>query len=307
MFESTAARSFTSGAFLVFFAYLEHELKLGVVASGLLTFMLVRKRCQRWLSLALFLCEVGLLYYAEMKYASFLPFLLLELVCLLCNPVGDVSKINGWRPYEREIRQFLMENDPSVLHRVDDALDEYANKEKELYSLLVRSYAKKAASATSGSSSSRNNPSDRKNEVVREIRSIMHQHAPHLVHRVDQMLLEYQGNEEELLVGLKNEFDVGDDDRQYRGGGSSSSSSSSSSSHQRGSGGGSGGASQTPLTASKSTGNGNGNGNGNTPSTFGSGHKKWTHRDSEIIENAKWEAQQRIQQRMQESVAALRR
>lgn len=290
MFESAVVRSLTSAVFLVFFAYLEHELKLGIVAAGLLTFLLVRKRCKRWLSIALFLSELGLLYYAKMKYASFLPFLLLELVCILCNPVGDVSKINGWRPYEREIRQFLMENDPSVLHRVDDALDEYANKEKELYTLLLKSYAERAATAAASSSSSGSRNHKGKEEIVRQIRVLVDRHAPGISRHVDQMLKDYQGKEEELLHRLRVEFDV-------RAGADEDNRSSSASSPRRGSVVGS--QSQSPLSTSKI--------NTSSSSTFGSGNKKWTQRDSEIIENAKWEAQQRIQQRMRESVAALRR
>jgi hypothetical protein len=312
MFESAVARLLTSGAFLVIFAFLEHELKLGIIASGLLTFLLVRKQCQRWLSLALFLAELGLLYYAEMKYASFLPFMLLELVCLLCNPVGDVSKIKGWRPYEREIRQFLIKNDPSVLHRVDDALDEYANKEKELYTLLLKSYAKKAADAASSSSRPKTNRSPRTDDVVRQIRVLVDRHAPGIARHVEQMLRENEGKEEDLLHRLRAEFDVGEDDPHGSYDGHNGHNGHNGYNGQNGYGGygdqqrGPGAGAQTPLSVNK-TSHSNSMSNSGSASTFGSGNKKWTHRDSEIIENAKWEAQQRIQQRMRESVAALRR
>ena len=130
MFESSLFRLVASIAFAVLFAYLEQQVSLGILASALLTFVLFRQRCQRWLALLLFLSEVGLLYYAQMKYISFLSFLCLEMITLFCNPVSDPTKIQGWRPYEKEIRAFLMKHDPTVLHRVDDALEEFVNNEK---------------------------------------------------------------------------------------------------------------------------------------------------------------------------------
>ena len=109
------------------------------------------------------------------------------------------------------------------------------------------------------------------------------------------MLLDYQGKEDELLARLKDEFGIAN------GSGSGGGSGTSASPNRR--------AESHILHGNNTTGGGNkvGSSGGNTSSAFGGGHKKWTHRDSEIIENAKFVAQQRIQQRLSETVANLRR
>lgn len=304
MFESSVFRLVASVAFAVLFAYLEQQVSLGILASALLTFVLFRQKCQRWLALVLFLSEVGLLYYAQQKYISFLSFLCLEMITLFCNPVGDPAKIQGWRPYEKEIRAFLMKHDPTVLHRVDDALLEYENNEKELLRLLKSSYAKRTSQneVNDGSSSSHSNHNndtrtgDRyrgrgdTDGIIFQIRLLIEKHAPGISPHVDGMLADYRGKEEELLARLKDEFGSG-------------SGTSTSAQHR---------VESSILHENYKTGGGNkasssGSTNTSNSNTFGGGHKKWTHRDSEIIENAKFVAQQRIQQRLSESVANLRR
>lgn len=49
----------------------------------------------------------------------------------LVEPASAAYVIH-WRPYEREVRNYLFENDPSLLHLVDSLLDEYRGEEKNL-------------------------------------------------------------------------------------------------------------------------------------------------------------------------------
>ena len=65
MFESSVFRLVASVAFAVLFAYLEQQVSLGILASALLTFVLFRQKCQRWLALVLFLSEVNALTTAH--------------------------------------------------------------------------------------------------------------------------------------------------------------------------------------------------------------------------------------------------
>ena len=276
MFESSFARCLGGGAFFVLFCYLEHQLQLGIVAAGLLAFVLFRKRCFRWLTVVLFAVEVGLLH-ADQKYYSFLPFLALEMIAVCCNPVGDPTVIKQWRPFEKEIRQFLMQNDPTVLHRVDDALDEYEHREGELYRLLLQSYESRRRNSSSGSSSSSSTRHQQPttfglDDTVRQIRLLIDQHAPGVARHVDQMLRDYVGREEELLLRLRQEFDVDN-------------------AHGRST------AAVSPSATAAWLGQ---------HGSDGSNRRKWTNRDSKILENAKWEAQQRIQQRINQTVANLR-
>jgi len=282
MFESFVARCLGGVSFFLLFSYLEHQLSLGVVAAGLLALVLWRQRCWRWFAALLFAAEVYLLH-TDRKYYSFLPFLLLELVAICCNPVPDPTVIKQWRPYEKEIRQFLMANDPTVLHRVDDALDEYAHREEELYRLLLQSHATRRRNAASSSSSSSSVAAGRttygRDDTVRQIRLLIDQHAPGVASHVDQMLRDYSGREEELLLRLREEFDV---DRAPGTGTTTVSSSAA--------------AASSTTTAAWLGQHG----------SDGSNRRKWTNRDSEILENAKWEASQRIQQRINQTVANLR-
>ena len=308
MFESSFFRLVASIAFAVLFAYLEQQVSLGILASALLTFVLFRQQCQRWLALVLFLSEVGLLYYAQMKYISFLSFLCLEMITLFCNPVGDPTKIQGWRPYEKEIRTFLLKHDPTVLHRVDQALMEFENNEKELLRLLKSSYAKRSTQNEemefSSSSSSNQRTGDHyrgrsdADGIIFQIRLLIEQHAPGISPHINSMLLDYRGKEDELLARLKDEFGVATSN------GNGSGTSTSASPNRQG---------QSHILHGNNTTGGGGNktgssmGSSSASKTFGGGHTKWTHRDSEIIENAKFEAQQAIQKRLNEKVADYRR
>lgn len=305
MFESSFLRLVASVAFAILFAYLEQQVSLGILASGLLTFLLFRQKCQRWLALMLFLTELGLLYYAHMKYISFLSFLCLEVITLFCNPVGDPTKIQGWRPYEKEIRTFLLKHDPTVLHRVDQALMEFENNEKELLRLLKSSYAKRSSqndtmnfSSSSGHSNHNNAAAKRTGDhyrgrsdtdgIIFQIRLLIEQHAPGISPHIDSMLLDYRGKEDELLARLKDEFGVA------IGNGSSISTSPNRQGQSH------------ILHGDHTTSGGNKTGSNvisnSASKTFGGGHTKWTHRDSEIIENAKFEAQRAIQKRLNERI-----
>jgi hypothetical protein len=107
MFESFLLRLLFCVGNLVLFGYLEQQLSIGIVASGIISFALFRS-CSSWLPLMLFAIEFAL-FQTGYKYYSYLPFFLIEIIALITNPVGDETpKVKKWRPYEQEIRWYLL-------------------------------------------------------------------------------------------------------------------------------------------------------------------------------------------------------
>lgn len=78
-------------------------------------------------------------YIFGLKYICFGLFIGYDIYLFIFD--GLAESINSdyvihWRPYEKEIRKYLFENDPSLLHRVDDLLDKYRGEEKNLLNEL---------------------------------------------------------------------------------------------------------------------------------------------------------------------------
>lgn len=75
---------------------------------------------------------------AEIRLCSFGALLLISL--FLEQRERDDTVVS-FRPYEEDIRQFLMERDPNLLPRVDSLLIKYKGKEKQLFQKLQAKYS----------------------------------------------------------------------------------------------------------------------------------------------------------------------
>lgn len=76
---------------------------------------------------------VGLEYYlwlSDMKYASYFCFLILVSI-FFDKKTSEDNKVR-FNPKEAEIRKYLFKRNPSLLHTVDSALQEYRGREDEL-------------------------------------------------------------------------------------------------------------------------------------------------------------------------------
>lgn len=83
-----------------------------------------------------FLQDIG--HRAEIRLCSFAALLLISL--FLEQRERD-DTIVSFRPYEEDIRQFLMERDPNLLPRVDSLLIKYKGKERQLFQKLQAKYS----------------------------------------------------------------------------------------------------------------------------------------------------------------------
>lgn len=68
-------------------------------------------------------------------------FVALLLTLLFLQQREDDDATVSFRPYETQIRQLLLQKDPSMLHRVDSLLERYRGKEKQLLQQLKGKYA----------------------------------------------------------------------------------------------------------------------------------------------------------------------
>ena len=134
MFEFLLVRLFTGTAAMILFSYFEHVYECGIAVSVILTMTNFSKG--RNIVSILLLTAQFFLRICGYRYHSYIIFLLGICSFILFHRHTDETRIHHWRPYEREIRSFLLKIEPSVLHLVDRMLDENKYKEKELFEYL---------------------------------------------------------------------------------------------------------------------------------------------------------------------------
>jgi hypothetical protein len=213
-------------AFLVLFAYLEHVIQGGLFVAVAMAAGLFYKQ-RSWLSLILLLLE-SYFHFTGAKTLGYITFLAMQLVSLIFVPVGTIDKVTAWKPYEKEIRALLLERNPSLLHRVDQMLDEYKGKEKALLDRLSemsksweRPVATKAVTRTGGDGNRKSSPippsrnvqeppvADAvEDNVEQKIRDLLAKYQPSSLNHIDRMLRDYRGQEHELLRLLRVEFEA---------------------------------------------------------------------------------------------------
>lgn len=122
------------------FAYLEYETKgLGYLVG--IYFMLSLERDDRHKGLLLLLSEILCFYFVD-RHISYLIFSVLVIYCTfdLGDILNDEEVTVDFKPYESEVRKFLMRNDPSILHLVDDMLLKYNGDGDALMKDLIEQY-----------------------------------------------------------------------------------------------------------------------------------------------------------------------
>jgi hypothetical protein len=104
------------------------------------------------------LCGV-ILQFNQQEKLSYLFFFLLEAIFFFSSAKSRQerneidSELIQFKPYEAEIRQYLLQKDPSLLHKVDGLLVKYEGKEDELMRKLRSKYEITSHTASSSSSS----------------------------------------------------------------------------------------------------------------------------------------------------------
>lgn len=76
-------------------------------------------------------------------------FAILILISLFLEQREEDDTIVKFRPYEEEIRQFLLDTEPALLSRVDSLLVKYKGKEKQLLQKLKAKYSNGGSSSFS--------------------------------------------------------------------------------------------------------------------------------------------------------------
>lgn len=125
------------------FGYLELKYNSGLYAAGILAFLLVWKKKIYWGLLIVALEAFA--YETDHKKISYICFMVLMYMYISHpDPVSgaDIESSDevAFRPYEVEIRKYLMQKDPSLLHKVDDYLTKYQGREDELLGRLKSKY-----------------------------------------------------------------------------------------------------------------------------------------------------------------------
>jgi hypothetical protein len=77
-------------------------------------------------------------HHTKLSYAFF--FMIEFLYFFGSQPKEIDHEIIQFKPYEREIRQYLLKKDPSLLHKVDNLLVKYSGREEELMQKLRSKY-----------------------------------------------------------------------------------------------------------------------------------------------------------------------
>lgn len=100
--------------------------------------------------LLLVLIEISLRFLTTSKVVN-IPFFILCAILFRCTSSQE-STIK-LRPYEKEIRKFLLKHDPSLLHQVDDMMARHRYHERELYEELQDQYSEDTVLSYNNSSS----------------------------------------------------------------------------------------------------------------------------------------------------------
>ena len=201
------------GAFLIF-GYFEFKFSYGYIVIFLLSLHLVRRKV--YLAAPVALCQYALVYYKQQKL-GYLFFLILDMLIFCDTTVADNAKVT-YRPFEKELREFLLKHDSSKLHIVDSWLDQYKGREKQLLRLLHDRYS--SQSRTSDNPKSSNNPFSSEEEEEEDSKSVavFQMTVREKIYRVlrnnkltkhmDQLMSTYRDRETELLDILQNDSNL---------------------------------------------------------------------------------------------------
>ncbi len=217
MFHSL--RILLSCAILVLYGCLEWvENYYGAAIVCLLSLYLLRNGS--WLALSIFSFYVAVIFIGmdrgndDRNYRNVIFLLLLLL--FICNSFDDNSKVR-LKPYEKEVRQLLLLNEPRLLHKVDDLLEQYKGEESALLDLLRQNYSnnnnnksktndenKKSKSTTNNPLSSNLSPIIQNVAARDEIYRLLRRN--NILHEFDRLISNFKGNEAYLLQELKKEY-----------------------------------------------------------------------------------------------------
>jgi hypothetical protein len=126
------------------FAYIEFESPgQGCLLGGAIVLVLPSQK--RFTALVIYIFELCALYLAN-KYLSYAIFSVLAIYWAYpsIQNKDDVSEVLvTFKPFETDIRQFLMRKDPMKLHLVDDMLEKYGGDGESLLEVLTKEYQAK--------------------------------------------------------------------------------------------------------------------------------------------------------------------
>jgi hypothetical protein len=197
----------TASCVLLLFGYVQHQYEMGYVVTFMLSLYLFKKGS--YIALLLGFVQIGFLYY-KLLCPNYVVFLLLEGVFLVLLPNKDDDLTIKMKPYEKEIRQFLLEHDPSVLHEVDSWLSKFEGKEDEYYELLLNKYSNDDNDSNDDdryiSNNYIKNKSERYLSTREEIYRLVRDHRPDLQSNMTELLDHYKGKEIDLLKTLRAQY-----------------------------------------------------------------------------------------------------
>jgi len=192
-------RILLSCAFLVLYGCLEWvENYYGAAIAFLLSLYLLRKGS--FLALAIFSFYVAVIFIDidlsndNHNYRNIL-FLLLLLLFIFTS--SDDNTIVRLKPYEKEIRHLLLQNEPSLLHKVDDLLEQYKGEENVLLEILRENCNNKSSKNEKKTIIQKVSTRD---EIYRILR------RNNILHEFDRLINNFKGNEVYLLQELKKEY-----------------------------------------------------------------------------------------------------
>jgi hypothetical protein len=122
------------------FGYLEYVFGCGYILPILLASYSSRKKIE-WTLVTLSALGAWL-HTHDLQHLGFVVYILFDILYLFwptCKK-AEVAPIPVLRPYERDIRAYLFEHDPRILHQVDSMLEEYKGSEEELYNGIRMTY-----------------------------------------------------------------------------------------------------------------------------------------------------------------------
>lgn len=200
------------GSFFLF-GYIDQMYEVGYVVTALASLYLYTLGFKYFAPL-MFVVEIAT-RFTEIKLLTYWSFVILVAALMFTDStVEDDTKVK-LRPYEKEIRKFLMENDTSLLGKVDKMLDENKGKEAQLLEKLQSDYSKgkptvrtpsRAASLPTSSSSSTTPTFTTQADLYKyEIQKLIQRNNPELL-SAEQLLRNYPGRERELLEELQDEY-----------------------------------------------------------------------------------------------------
>lgn len=204
-------RILLSCGILVLYGCLEWvENYYGAAIACLLSLYLLRKGS--WLALSIFSFYIAVIFLGndDRNYRNVIFLLLLLL--FICNSFDDNTKVR-LKSYEKEVRQLLLLNEPGLLHKVDDLLEQYKGEESILLELLHQNYNSHNKSTTNKENKKTTTNSPLFNNISPVIQNITTRdeiyrllRRNNILHEFDRLISNFKGNEVYLLQELKKEY-----------------------------------------------------------------------------------------------------